>query len=526
MLSLNTLPADILLQIVASLNLRDAVSLSMASKTLSLLSHEHSYWLKPLLSTSPLPCSPTADLAARPALALKQLVLHALRLQRNWSKPRPQVAGPMRTFQCGAHISILHCVPGTDTLVLYAPTLGTIIGPLEESGGCTLAMLVDDDGVMRIVVLRVTVDPVGMVRVFSHELEHGYTNSCVFLTTVVVGVVRALRGGTVVEVQSFNLADPALSTLIVTDRPYSPANVIGCAVIGSTVFLITLQFPDAFVYACPPRLLPVAPAPDYTDYTLRRSHVARLPWPELRLARPSLPRIDHAVFSTEPQHGHATVSVAHVMHGVNGGHVSCAVEVTFWTRPPGRMAEFTSNVGAASAVNRKGNEGQRAFEAEARLLRPAHTLAIPGPMYGNLLAVASSGLAVVCAVNPAPATAAADDDAGEGSDNPGGGDNIHSVEGVDDDEDEHDDGNLQTPKLMLARYDPALDAVSLHELRLPAFTNSTIGLVEDLEEESEGDPELDMWCIQALAVDDHRGVVVVVLGISDTKGMVCCIPYA
>ncbi|KAJ7198582.1 hypothetical protein GGX14DRAFT_666119, partial [Mycena pura] len=168
-LSLDTVPADILLQVVASLGLRDAISLSMVNRSLHALSKEHSYWLGPLRLTrlsQPLPCATVDDIAGRSAESLKQLALHAVRLKRNWRDPFPKITGPITTFRCGLHNSILYCLPGTDAIVLYSLEEGTIIcadmktgqsstpmyvgriidmsSPMEEPTSFTVAALIDD----------------------------------------------------------------------------------------------------------------------------------------------------------------------------------------------------------------------------------------------------------------------------------------------------------------------------------------------------------------------------------------------
>lgn len=153
MLSFDLLPSDALLQVVAFLNLRDALSLSMVglcavpallthtpckvSKLFHSLTQEHGFWLGPLLNTrpsQPLPCPSNEDFAVHSAVSLRRLAIHTLRLDRNWACALPCITGPIRTFPCGDHDSILFCLPGIDLIVMYSPTDHTIICCNLENG--------------------------------------------------------------------------------------------------------------------------------------------------------------------------------------------------------------------------------------------------------------------------------------------------------------------------------------------------------------------------------------------------------
>ncbi|KAJ6513104.1 hypothetical protein C8R45DRAFT_334536 [Mycena sanguinolenta] len=514
MLSLDVLPTDIFFLIVPSLSLQDVVSLSMVNKSLYALSEEHSYWLEPLRTARilhPIPCATFDDLTVRTTKDLKQLALHTIRLARAWRQPLPQISGPIQTFRCGAHNNILYCLPGTDAIVLYSFALGTVIcvdvktgasstpafvghrifdisSPLEEPNfEFSVGVLVEERaGTMSIVVLRAANQPVTADIVLRHELDPGYTYTGIFMTSSVVGVARAQRGGTI-EVLSFNLANPGISTVILTDRPRTP--VLGSTVVGETVFFIVPQGTDAFVYACPPRLLANSTPSPETDYSIQRSHVARIPRPpdfELELPSPSDPshprpitRFDYCVLSTEPNHGRNTISVARnlITPPSGGDQIPHSLEITFWPRPtpappgPGSQAKWERE------------------KADARRMQPAQTICIPGSLSNQpgtaweLLVIANSGLAVVLVIDPPP--------------------------------DPNADANAPAPapKLMMARYDPVLHTVSLHELRIPAGTGDS---------ESGSDLHLDTRGIYALAFDDHRGYVIVVT----VHSVLHYIPYA
>jgi hypothetical protein len=238
--------------------------------------------------------------------------------------------------------------------------------------------------------------------------------------------------------------------------------------------ILHLQATDAFVYACPPRLLAYTEPSPEIDYTIRRSHVAQIP----RLvdaddpAAPSLTRFNYCVLATEPNYGRNTVSIARNVFaqvGPNGRWSPHSLEITFWPRP----------VSAPRAAFESDEEFER---AEGQLMLPSQTIAIPGSLcdppgtaWELPFIVADSGLAILLLVDPLPEVLPRED-------------------GVNFDEEAH---AAPPPKLIMVRYDAVRSSVSLHELRIPAGTG-------------EGDLVLDTRSICSLAIDDHRGVVFVV----------------
>ncbi|KAJ6491668.1 hypothetical protein C8R47DRAFT_1121409 [Mycena vitilis] len=527
------LPADILFQIAAYLSIRDAVSLSMVCKSLSQLSLEHSFWLAPLLATRrahPLPCPDLTSLALRTPPQLKDLALTTARLRTNWASKRPRVVGRITAFNCNVYTIILAHLPAADPpiLMLYSPTLCEVLcvdirngmrspprfvghvldvsPPLEEDDGTARVVLLvcnsrpDEE---MLVVLRLSSDPTEKIAVVLRcTLAAGYVHSGVFITANMVGVTRVMGGvAGSIELQSFARAAPEVQTVIVTDRPVDENTIVGTFVAHGTVYIIIPQAPDAVVYACPPRLLAAAavhgsdPAdgePEHTtprapiDYTIRRSHIARLP---RSLEDPACMRIDHAVAG----YGRATVSIVRLMRAT---HV-CAVELTFWPRPELPHGEEL-----------KGKESERAERETGRLMQPGATLSIPGTLRRHadggeeglgLLDVGSSGLCVLLSVDPSPFPLAAITD------------------------DPEDTG--PRPKLILARYDPVSNSGSWHELCIPLNSNPSGDSGSNEVEAEEEAVLLDTREICALALDDHRGVVFV-MTMRRTETVVHAVPYA
>ncbi|KAJ7647808.1 hypothetical protein FB45DRAFT_209423 [Roridomyces roridus] len=503
-LSLDGLPTDILLQIVALLGLGDIVSLSLVNKTFNGLSQEHSFWLTPLLLARlerPLPCPNLEDLSVHTTKELKRFALDTLRLARNWSEPFPQIVGPIKSFPSGRHSNILFCLP--DAIVLYCLSDGTVIchdlqtgvntepffvgrindmsSLLEEPEGLTVAALVDNQ---EIVVLTTSSHPnLSISLKFRRPLDLGFQYSAVFMNSTVVGVARSANGSEPTEIQSFNRLVPSISSTIVTDRPPSP--VMGSSVIGDTVYFIFHQLsdPHALVYACPPRLLAQAPPQPNVDYSVQRSHIARIPRP-LEYSQEERNMRAYCVLSTEPHYGQNTISIAYSF----GHELSPAMEITFWPRPrPLARTTFATEEGYEKAIG--------------RLMQPARTLAIPGTLSNQpntaweLIVSANSGLALILVVDPPPPPS------------PPVAENSAVHDGAQHEANADPDAEvppppLPPPKLLLARYDPILDSASLHELQLPS--------------------EFDTRQICAVALDDHSGFAILITA----DNIVHYIPYA
>ncbi|KAJ6631445.1 hypothetical protein B0H10DRAFT_494361 [Mycena sp. CBHHK59/15] len=231
-------------------------------------------------------------------------------------------------------------------------------------------------------------------------------------------------------------------------------------------------FSDAFVYAFPQRILPCSSETQAEkDYTVRRSHIARLPPlaldPEVTNR---VSRLPYCVLSSEPYRGRSTISVARTRIGNINDSRPYSVEITFWPRPsPGSRSSFASDT--------------EYEEAESKKLLPACTIAIPGsirsrPGVWELIVMANSGLAVIMVVDPPyelPPIIIEDD-----------------TEGT---EPTEEAPPPPPPQLMLVRFDPLLGSATLHELVLEGAT---------------GEDTIDVKNICGVAIDDHRGVAIVV----------------
>ncbi|KAF7315057.1 F-box domain-containing protein [Mycena indigotica] len=501
----SALPADILLQVVSyGLDIDDAFSLSMVSKYFHALSAEHSFWLPPLQFSKisrPLPVPTVTDLREYSSSALKKLALHARRLTRNWAAPRPVVTGPIKSIPVGVHNSVLYCLPGTASgaIVLYSLEDGTAVclntqtgqfssptllgrihdmsSPIEQLDSYTVTVLVDNQ---KIVVLTASCSPNPQLRIICEcDLELGYQYTSVFMNSFCAGVVRAsLAAGSWLELQTFSLENPMVSSIVVTDCP--GYRTLGSAVVNDAVFIVALQHRQAAVYACPRRLMAgsdsSSSADNDIDFTLGRNHVGHIP-SSSNSSTTSLTHFrDYCVLSTEPYSGRSTISVVRGyapdsrVDTPNDVPLLRALEITFWPRP-NNGPEIQDASPADYDAWEKGLH---------RKLLPAETITVEGGLSMNegnaweLLVIANSGLAVLLLVDP------------PSNDEPG-----------------TDSFELRHPKLMLVRFDPVSHIASQHELVLP-------------------EEALNTRDICAIALDDHLGVVILVTA----DDVLRIIPYA
>ncbi|KAF7296018.1 F-box domain-containing protein [Mycena kentingensis (nom. inval.)] len=309
-------------------------------------------------------------------------------------------------------------------------------------------------------------------RLFKNWLWLKYCVKSPALANTAYGVIG-------IELQTFSLANPDVFTVVATDCPTN--RTLGSAVVNDAVFIISTQGREAAVYACPRHLMAgyrhcfEADEVDDTteDLFLQRSHVGRIPRPDVVSTAKLTRWNDHCVLSTEPNHGRSTISVARG-YTAQSDDVVRALEITFWPRPQNGMPP------PSDAGSRTYCEWERELH---RAMLPAATTTVEGSLTfqedsaWELLVIANSGLAVVLLVDPPPPES----------------EPLVTPESTGEDNTPHQ----LPPKLLLVRFNPITNAITQHELCIP-------------EGIGEGDHELTTGIISSLAVDDHRGVILVV----------------
>ncbi|KAF7362146.1 hypothetical protein MVEN_00560600 [Mycena venus] len=122
------LNVDVWLYILTLVPLRDAISFTWVSREFRSLTREKTFWISLLSATRtirPLPCPDDEDLTKCNISDLADMVFRVIRLERNWARSRPRVRA-IETIQLGnPDHRILHAIPGTPLLVVHSGFDGT-----------------------------------------------------------------------------------------------------------------------------------------------------------------------------------------------------------------------------------------------------------------------------------------------------------------------------------------------------------------------------------------------------------------
>jgi len=122
------LNVDIWLHILTLVPLQDAISFTWVSREFRSLTSEKTFWISLLSATRttrPLPCPDDEDLTKRDISDLKNMMFHVMRLERNWARLRPRIRA-IETIQLGPGHRILHAIPGTPLLVVHSGLDGNV----------------------------------------------------------------------------------------------------------------------------------------------------------------------------------------------------------------------------------------------------------------------------------------------------------------------------------------------------------------------------------------------------------------
>ncbi|KAF7289278.1 F-box domain-containing protein [Mycena indigotica] len=132
-LALSDVPLELILEVVAFLELADVFSLLQTCSAFYTLNNDRSLWISVLRNTRlscPLAASPHTDLS-RPQYTLsrlKSIALHKLRLESSWARPviLPSAKPPGITA-FDEPLDIIFSAQGTDILLLYFPRRGQVV---------------------------------------------------------------------------------------------------------------------------------------------------------------------------------------------------------------------------------------------------------------------------------------------------------------------------------------------------------------------------------------------------------------
>ncbi|KAJ7655683.1 hypothetical protein DFH06DRAFT_1200716 [Mycena polygramma] len=125
MVCLVDLPTDLIFFLLSRMPLRDALSLTAASKTFRELTEDRTFWLNALR------CLPNIQSISNPlelsdldVHGLKQAALHCVKLDHNWSLPHPRITGEVRKLKLGENPILetnhLFQFPGSELFLFYS----------------------------------------------------------------------------------------------------------------------------------------------------------------------------------------------------------------------------------------------------------------------------------------------------------------------------------------------------------------------------------------------------------------------
>ncbi|TFK44937.1 hypothetical protein BDQ12DRAFT_641983 [Crucibulum laeve] len=252
-MGLSDLPEDVLLYILQYCRLDDVARFSEVCVAFDAMSRRRGFWIAPLERTrrfNPIACPLHDDLKNFSLERLRDIAFHTLRLEKNWSLPKPIPIRPLQTTTFpNEKLHIIFRIPGTSLFLMHSPDRGTmtcwdatlgqpISKPLyvttcvleaslgrDEYGRFSRALLTVDEevGLHSVTIVSVQYDK------HPPEVEITFTWDCmpmdrfyfgIFLENEVVGVLRGdLSSNHNVEIIAHNTISDSIST-IGTDLAY------------------------------------------------------------------------------------------------------------------------------------------------------------------------------------------------------------------------------------------------------------------------------------------------------------------
>ncbi|KAJ7503090.1 hypothetical protein B0H11DRAFT_618401 [Mycena galericulata] len=231
------------------------------------------------------------DLPTLQQLALHciKLDLHLMKLDQNWSLPRPDIIGPVRKWRLGDRSVLetnhLFQFPGSDLFIFYSSKLlkcfnfatgesTTMLGLDGYVGSASYDFLPDKSVLLGVALRggsRFNIPMLLFVQVRLDANKTGVTATIVlqptlardsdcqkpFVSPRIVGAVQSRGGGT--EILAYDLVSGA-STVIETDIPinYTISRRLDFSFCQDSLYMLADDGPRAFVYCCPRESLPYA----------------------------------------------------------------------------------------------------------------------------------------------------------------------------------------------------------------------------------------------------------------------------
>ncbi|KAJ6576863.1 hypothetical protein B0H10DRAFT_2101872 [Mycena sp. CBHHK59/15] len=463
---LNEISVDVLLYILTLVPLEDAISLILVSREFQSLSRERSFWIY-LLDTArksrPLPCPDDEDISTYDLPDLKRLVFHTIRRDRNWSRPVPDIRGPIDTLALGPGHSLILSISGTSLLLIHSQQDGVVTCWNVNSGlaldsvyigrsvfhtslSCgqkksrSIALLVAEEltadyasGTPLLVVLTIqhTASVEAVIAVsFRRSLGTGLTFGQLFINAHLVGLLRVFDMEPL-DIVAFNRESGACR-VIHTDTLYD--SQMGAFLDHALYIVKDRSEMSSNVHMCPENLLPYSDTHDgdihMADTLHWADHGARF-WDGVDATFTGFETWFEALgaVTARPVRGVALATLHHI--NVNEELSPRAINIRFWSFTEGTDGDVTPS----------------------RRLAPAHTLNIRGELATSVslqrYLIAYSGVNVLLVVN-----------------------------------------YRGKRSLRLVQYGPSSSSSTIHLLEMPS--------------------SIDLTAVTGIALDDHRGSVVLI----------------
>ncbi|KAJ7017573.1 hypothetical protein C8F04DRAFT_1155424 [Mycena alexandri] len=282
------LPADIIFYVLSKMRLEDAWSFTATSRTFRELTADRGFWLNALKS------NPAMRSASNPLIlqqldlqTLKQLALHSIKLDCNWSLPRPRVIGEVRRWDLGdrsiletnhlfrfpgselfifhssKHLKCFNFGTGQFTTILdldayvrcasydFLPDKSVILG-LAELGGSDFKV-----PILQYIKIELSASQSQVAATILLQPTLARDSDCLkpFVSSRIVGAVQTRGGGT--EILAYDLLSGGSAT-IVTDIPnnYAISRRLDFSFYKESLYILADDGPKALVYCCPRQSLP------------------------------------------------------------------------------------------------------------------------------------------------------------------------------------------------------------------------------------------------------------------------------
>ncbi|KAJ7747721.1 hypothetical protein B0H16DRAFT_1554317 [Mycena metata] len=282
------LPVDIIYHVLSKMRLEDAWSFTATSRTFHELTADRGFWLNALKSNpGMLSASNPLTLQHLDLQTLKQLALHSIKLDCNWSLPRPRIIGEVRRYDIGDR-SILETnhlfrFPGSELFIFHSSkqlkcfNFGTgqitTILDLDAYVRCASYDFLPDKSVVLglasrggsnfkfpilhyiKIELHASQSQVAATILLQPTLARDSDCQKPFVSSRIVGAVQTRGGGT--EILTYDLLSGGSAT-IVTDIPnnYAISRRLDFSFYQDNLYLLADDGPKALVYCCPRQFLP------------------------------------------------------------------------------------------------------------------------------------------------------------------------------------------------------------------------------------------------------------------------------